>query len=92
MSRKKRIYEDDDGRSIADMNLDGMPWFDGRPQDQDRPKGPSGQQTELDRSTRGSALLGIFAAIAVVTVIFAVIFLLVILGILLIGRHGLGRG
>ncbi len=92
MSRKKKIYEDDDGRSIADMNVDGMPWYDGRPQDQDRPKGPSGQQTELDRSTRGSALLGIFAAIAVVTVIFAVIFLLVILGILLIGRHGLGRG
>jgi hypothetical protein len=92
MSRKKKIYEDDDGRSIADMNVDGMPWYDGRPQDQDRPKGPSGQQTELDRSTRGSALLGILAAIAVVTVIFAVIFLLVILGILLIGRHGLGRG
>ena len=92
MSRKKKIYDDDDGRSIADMNVDGMPWYDGRPQDQDRPKGPSGQQTELDRSTRGSALLGIFAAIAVVTVIFAVIFLLVILGILLIGRHGLGRG
>ena len=92
MSRKKRIYEDDDGRSIADMNVDGMPWYDSRPQDQDRPKGPSGQQTELDRSTRGSALLGIFAAIAVVTLIFAVVFLLVILGILLIGRHGLGRG
>ena len=92
MSRKKKLYEDDDGRSIADMNVDGMPWYDGRPQDQDRPRGPSGQSMELDRSTRGSALLGIFAAIAVVTLIFAVVFLLVILGILLIGRHGLGRG
>ena len=90
--KKSKLPEDDDGKVVAKMDVDGMPWYDGRPQDQDRPRGPSGQSMELDRSTRGSALLGIFAAIAVVTVIFAVIFLLVILGILLIGRHGLGRG
>ncbi|MGN0518377.1 MAG: hypothetical protein ACI4II_06605 [Acutalibacteraceae bacterium] len=28
--RQKKIYDDDDGRVIADMNIDGMPWTDGR--------------------------------------------------------------
>ena len=25
----RRQYDDDDGRRIADMNVDGMPWYDG---------------------------------------------------------------
>lgn len=28
--KSKKIYDDDDGRVIADMNIDGMPWTDGR--------------------------------------------------------------
>lgn len=27
MSRKRKQYDDDDGRVIANMNVDGMPWF-----------------------------------------------------------------
>ena len=27
MEKKKRTYEDDDGRVIASMNVDGMPWY-----------------------------------------------------------------
>ena len=92
MRRKPRKYDDDDGRSIADMNVEGMPWFDPRREKQTGAKGPTGQPVDLDSSTRGPAFLGILAAVAVVTVIFAVIFLLVILGILLIGRHGLHAG
>ena len=26
--RKKKQYDDDDGRVIAPMNVDGMPWYD----------------------------------------------------------------
>ncbi len=29
MSRKKKKYDDDDGRVIADMNVEGMPWNNG---------------------------------------------------------------
>ena len=25
----RRQYDDDDGRRIADMNVEGMPWYDG---------------------------------------------------------------
>jgi len=27
MAKKKRTYDDDDGRVIASMNVDGMPWY-----------------------------------------------------------------
>ena len=27
MSRKRKQYDDDDGRVIAKMNVDGMPWY-----------------------------------------------------------------
>lgn len=27
MSRKKREYDDDDGHVIANMNVEGMPWY-----------------------------------------------------------------
>lgn len=27
MEKKKRTYGDDDGRVIASMNVDGMPWY-----------------------------------------------------------------
>lgn len=28
MKRKRKVYDDDDGRVIAPMNVDGMPWYD----------------------------------------------------------------
>jgi hypothetical protein len=27
MKRERKKYEDDDGRTIAKMNVDGMPWY-----------------------------------------------------------------
>ena len=27
MARQRKQYEDDDGRTIADMNVEGMPWY-----------------------------------------------------------------
>ena len=29
MARKKKVYDDDDGRVIANMNVGGMPWYTG---------------------------------------------------------------
>ena len=29
MSRRTKKYDDDDGRTIAPMNIDGMPWYVG---------------------------------------------------------------
>lgn len=27
MARRKKTYDDDDGRTIANMNVEGMPWY-----------------------------------------------------------------
>ena len=44
MKKKKKVYDDDDGRVIAPMNVDGMPWYDRR-----QPKG-TGQESETEFS------------------------------------------
>ena len=42
MSRKKRFDEDDDGRVIAPMDIDGMPWHDSRaPEPGEAPEEPA---------------------------------------------------
>ena len=38
----KREYDDDDGETIVDMNVDGMPWY--RPEKKDIPIGTKGPQ------------------------------------------------
>lgn len=33
MGKNKKKYADDDGRTIADMNVDGLPWYNGNKAD-----------------------------------------------------------
>lgn len=30
MAKRNKKYDDDDGRTIADMNIEGMPWYQPR--------------------------------------------------------------
>ena len=48
MARKRRTYEDDDGRVIASMNVDGMPWYQRSP----RQSSPSGQASNFEDLTK----------------------------------------
>ena len=73
MSRKRKQYDDDDGRTIANMNVDGMPWYDGR---EDR-TGPSREQ--LSFRQRATALMGVLAAVLLIAAIFGVVYFIVIL-------------
>ena len=55
MSKRKKTYDDDDGRVIANMNVDGMPWYvEG---DEDREKGLNAsaheQMTEEELTAAG---------------------------------------
>ena len=79
MKRKRSpLPEGDDGRVIANMNVDGMPWYDARA---DR-TGPteSGERTELrGRRQKMAALWGALTAAAVVVLLFGGVFFLVIL-------------
>jgi energy-converting hydrogenase Eha subunit H len=53
MARKPKQYEDDDGRTIVDMNVEGMPWYDARERREKRKQ----SRAELkEKIARGEAL------------------------------------
>ena len=89
MARKKRVYEDDDGRTVADMSgverpnllLFRLPPDRKKPEEhaaggdgEDRP----GEKTELTREERRAVMLGAVRAAALIAVTFIVIFGVVI--------------
>jgi len=47
-NKKKKQYDDDDGRTIANMNVEGMPWYEANKEEKDKKK----QQMEDLRITR----------------------------------------
>lgn len=81
--RKKKEYDDDDGRVISPMNIDGMPWytekksiFGGKKKDNEQ---KSIDDVPLTRSERRAMMGGVFAASLVVALLFALAGLLFIL-------------
>ena len=68
-----RLPEDDDGRTIANMNVDGMPWYDSR-LDRSQDQAP---RTEGSPMTREEQRMYTWAAIKAglfVALIFALVF------------------
>lgn len=75
--RKKKVYDDDDGRVISPMNVDGMPWHNGHPA---APSEPKKDETATDTSEQDDLVLtgaerramatGVFAAAMLVAGIF----------------------
>lgn len=53
MAREKKQYEDDDGRTIADMNVEGMPWYDA---DRKRKQRAEARAELQEKINRGEAL------------------------------------
>lgn len=77
MRNQPKQFEDDDGRVICDMDIDGMPWHDRRVRREKREAPRSQHPEQLTRAeTRaytGSALLAalfIWAVFAVAWVLF----------------------
>ena len=70
--RNRKIYDDDDGRVVSSMNVDGMPWYnegletkpDTDSTDRDE------EQLELTREEKRAIASGVFAASALVAGIF----------------------
>ena len=77
--QRKNLPEGDDGRTIAPMNVDGMPWYD--PRREKTPDGMPERESLMEPMTfrqRLSAYGGILAAVGLVTVIFGVVYFLAI--------------
>ena len=73
MRNQPKQYDDDDGRVICDMDVDGMPWHDRR----QAPKSQHSEQlssTEI-RAYTGSALLAVLLLWAVFAAAWALFIL-----------------
>lgn len=76
MAKKRKAYDDDDGRVIANMNVDGMPWYVDAVQ---KKRERSGEEVELTKEEMRYTIWGAWKAgllIAGVFVLGALIFIL----------------
>ena len=80
---KKHDYFEDDGRTIADMNVDGMPWY---VQKRERPVASESEPLELSRKEKWAMMGGILKATILVTLAFGLGFFLFILFCVLVFR------
>ena len=75
MFRKHERDPEDDGKTIADMNVEGMPWY--RPPQSGTPEG--GERIELNSEEGRAAMWGALKAALLVAAVFVVGFFLFLL-------------
>lgn len=75
MAAKKRMYEDDDGRTIADMNVEGMPWYD---RNRDREQSSGSARQPMDRTQRRATILAVVTAALLIAAVFGIGYFIVI--------------
>ena len=71
--KNPRLPEDDDGRTIANMNVDGMPWYDSR-LDHSSDETPGGEHTPMTREEQRMYTWAAIKAGLLVALVFAVVF------------------
>lgn len=73
-----RQYDDDDGRTIINMDVDGMPWHDNRIRHEKRKRDKAACEDVLtDRQTARWIWYSLLAAFSVIFIIGGVIVLLI---------------
>lgn len=76
--KKRREYDDDDGRQIADMNVDGMPWYVRKSSSSSSSDSQSDEPVELTREERRSLYGGVLKAVLLVAAAFIGVYFLVV--------------
>ena len=74
---KKKTHDDDDGRVVAKMNIDGMPWHV-RGRRQEKPESAS-DLSDLTREENMAIIAGTVKAGLLIGAVYFVVFLLFIL-------------
>ena len=79
MSKQKKTYDDDDGRVVAKMNVDGMPWYmhaekQHTPENNDLSDLSKGETWEIVKGTVKAGLLigGVFFAVFLLFILFCI--------------------
>ena len=75
----KRKYDDDDGRVIAPMNVEGMPWYTKRGPESDSAGGKQKEPVKLSFGETLAVIGGVMKAVVLVGGIFLAAFAIVIL-------------
>ncbi len=76
----KKQYDDDDGRTIANMNVDGMPWYH-KPRKQETVSNKELPREDLSREGRIGLYWGVFKAVGLVALAFFLVYFLLIFGL-----------
>ncbi len=76
MGRKRKVYDDDDGRTIADMNVEGMPWYDRARRDRTE---TGEMKPPMDRTQRQATVAAVVIAALLIALVFGVGYFVVIL-------------
>jgi hypothetical protein len=71
--KKNRLPEDDDGRTIANMNVDGMPWYDSR-LNQEQNEVPGGEHYQMTKEEQRMYTWAAIKSGLLVALVFAVVF------------------
>lgn len=79
MGKKKQKKFVDDGRTIANMNVEGMPWYSPSTNQQNSVLGQDGKPVELTRKEKAAMMKGVLSAALLVALIFVAAFALFIL-------------
>jgi len=75
--KKSKLPEDDDGKVVAKMDVDGMPWYIDKLHDKE--KGPAGDPYPMSKKESRSYMWGAMAAAFLVTAFFSTVFAVIIL-------------
>ncbi len=59
--KKKKVYDDDDGRTIANMNVDGMRWYNPKKEEENEKKRKV-KELKVSRKERRAMILGAYLA------------------------------
>lgn len=69
--KNHKLPEDDDGKVIAKMDVDGMPWYVERLH---RNEGPKGEAYQMSRKETWTYIWGALSASFLITAFFSLIF------------------
>lgn len=59
--KKKKEYPDDDGRTISNMNVDGMPWYDPKKEEKEARKKKM-DELKVTRKEKRAMIIGAYLA------------------------------
>ena len=79
MKKRSKLPEGDDGKVIANMNVDGMPWYLEKLHRDEGPAGPAYQMSKKEsRAYMWGALAASLLVVALFTLVFAAVILLML--------------